>query len=239
MADAALARSFASEKSPRHHAVVRVTHWISALCLLALAITGANIVISHPRFYWGETGNVLTPALFELPIPSSRPYVRTGYGYVLPDQNGWSRSLHFQAAWLIVFTGLAYGIFGIGSSHFRRDLLPRPREITPSTLMKAMAAHLRPKLPEQAGYNVLQRIAYGSVVFVLVPLMIWTGLAMSPAVASVFPGVVTALGGHQSARTIHFVVTVLLLAFLLVHVVMVFRAGFRRQMAAMITGRDK
>ena len=238
MADAALARSFASEKSPRHHAVVRVTHWISALCFLALAITGANIVISHPRFYWGETGNVLTPALFELPIPASRSYVKTGYDYVLPDQNGWSRSLHFQAAWLIVFTGLLYGIFGLRSSHFRRDLLPSRREIAPSPLVKAIAAHLRSKLPEQASYNVLQRIAYVSVVFVLLPLMIWTGLAMSPAVASVFPGTVTVFGGHQSARTIHFAVSLLLLAFLLVHIVMVFRAGFRKHMAAMITGRD-
>ena len=77
MADATLARSFVFEKKTvRHHAVVRVTHWITALCFLALAITGAQIVISHPRFYWGETGNVLTPALFELPIPASRSSVK-------------------------------------------------------------------------------------------------------------------------------------------------------------------
>lgn len=238
MADAALARTSAFEKkAPRHHAVVRVTHWISALCFLALAITGANIVISHPRFYWGETGNVMTPALFELPIPASRSYVKTGYDYVLPDQNGWSRSLHFQGAWVVVFTGLLYCVFGLRSRHFRHDLLPSRREITPSTLRAAIAAHLRGKLPEQASYNVLQRIAYVSVVFVLFPLMIWTGLAMSPAVASVFPGIVTVFGGHQSARTIHFVVSLLLLAFLVVHIAMVFRAGFRKQIGAMITGR--
>jgi thiosulfate reductase cytochrome b subunit len=88
-----------------------------------------------------------------------------------------------------------------------------------------------------ASYNVLQRIAYMSVVFVLFPLMIWTGLAMSPAVVSVFPGMVTVFGGHQSARTIHFVVSLLLIAFLLVHIVMVFRAGFRTHVRAMITGR--
>ena len=223
MADAVLARSFASEKSPRHHAVVRVTHWMSALCILALAITGANIVISHPRFYWGETGNVLTPALFELPIPASRSYVKTGYDYVLPDQNGWSRSLHFQAAWLIVFTGVLYGVFGLWSRHFRRNLLPSRRQI--------------PEQASYASYNGLQRIAYASVVFVMAPLMIWTGLAMSPAVASVFPGIVTVFGGHQSARTIHFAVSALLVAFVVVHIVMVFRAGFRKHMAAMIFGR--
>ena len=239
MADATLARSFVFEKKTlRHHAVVRVTHWITALCFLALVITGAQIVISHPRFYWGETGNVLTPALFELPIPASRSSVKTGYDYVLPDQNGWSRSLHFQAAWLIGFTGLLYGVFGLWSRHFRHNLLPNRRELTPSALRKAMATHLRRKLPAQSSYNVLQRIAYVSVVLVLFPLMIWTGLAMSPAVASVFPGVVSVFGGHQSARTIHFVVSLLLLAFLLVHIVMVIRAGFGKHVGAMITGRD-
>jgi thiosulfate reductase cytochrome b subunit len=239
MADAAVARSFAFEKRlPGHHAVVRVTHWITVLCFLALVITGAHIVTSHPRFYWGETGNVNTPALLELPIPASRSYVKTGYDYVLPDQNGWSRSLHFQAAWFLVFTGVLYGIFGLRSRHFRYDLLPSRREITPSALRKAMAAHLRRRLPEQSSYNVLQRIAYVSVVFGFFPVMIWTGLAMSPAIVSVFPDIVTVLGGHQSARTIHFLVTLLLLAFLLVHIVMVFRAGFRKHVRAMITGRD-
>jgi thiosulfate reductase cytochrome b subunit len=239
MADAALARSSAlDKKTQRHHAVVRVTHWITTLCFLALAITGANIVISHPRFYWGETGNVMTPALFELPIPASRPYVKTGYDYVLPDQNGWSRSLHFQAAWLVVFTGLLYGVFGLRSRHFRRHLLPSRRDIAPSAWREAIGAHFRRKLPEQTSYNVLQRIAYLSVVFVLTPLLIWTGLAMSPAIASVFPAIVTVFGGHQSARTIHFVVSLLVLAFLLTHIVMVFRAGFRKHVGAMILGRE-
>src|SRR5260370_21552699 len=82
----------------RHSALVRVTHWITTLCFLALLVSGLEILISHPRFYWGETGNVLTTPLFKLPIPSSRKLVPTGYGYVLPDQNGWSRDLHFQAA---------------------------------------------------------------------------------------------------------------------------------------------
>src|ERR1700716_816586 len=88
----------------RHSALVRVTHWITTLCFFALLVSGVEIVISHPRFYWGETGHVLTLTLFELPIPASRSAVRPGYGFVLPDQNGWSRNLHFQAAWVAVFT---------------------------------------------------------------------------------------------------------------------------------------
>ena len=90
----------ATTTPPRHAALVRVTHWITTLCFFALLVSGMEIVISHPRFYWGETGNVLTPPLFKIPIPSSRAKVPTGYGYVLPDQNGWSRYLHFQSAWV-------------------------------------------------------------------------------------------------------------------------------------------
>jgi thiosulfate reductase cytochrome b subunit len=108
----------------RHSALVRVTHWITALCFIALLVTGIEVLISHPRFYWGETGNVLTKPLFIIPIPSSRSLVPTGYGYVMPDQNGWSRALHFQAAWILVLTGLLYLISSFLTGHFRKNLLP-------------------------------------------------------------------------------------------------------------------
>ena len=107
-------------------------------------------------------------------------------------------------------------------------------------LSRVIANHLRFKPPGEAeawSYNVLQRLTYLCVIFVLFPLMIWTGLAMSPAIVSAFPAAVTAFGGQQSARTIHFFVTVLLVLFLLVHIVMVCLAGFRNRMRAMITGR--
>ena len=99
----------------RHSALVRVTHWITTLCFLALLVSGVEIVISHPRFYWGETGNDLDAPLFKLPIPSSRALVPTGYGYVLPDQNGWSRYLHFQAAWVAGTDRLAVHNLPLGS----------------------------------------------------------------------------------------------------------------------------
>ena len=85
-------------------------------------------------------------------------------------------------------------------------------------------------------YNVLQRLTYLFVMFVLFPLVIWTGLAMSPAIASAFPAVVTVFGGQQSASTIHFFVSVFLLPFFLVHVMMVCRAGFLNRMRAMTVG---
>lgn len=226
---------------PRHSAVVRVTHWITTICFVALLVSGVEVLISHPRFYWGETGNVLTPALFTLPIPASRGTVPTGYGYVLPDQNGWSRYLHFQAAWVLVLTGLIYGLFGLLSGHFRRNLLPAGADRSWRALSMGIAQHLRFRAASEAGaesYNVLQRLTYLIVIFVLFPLVIWTGLAMSPAIASALPATVTILGGQQSARTIHFFVSLLLSLFLLVHVVMVCVAGFRSRMRAMITGRS-
>ncbi|HEY1270465.1 MAG TPA: cytochrome b/b6 domain-containing protein, partial [Terriglobales bacterium] len=169
---------------PRHAAFVRVTHWITAICFFALLITGAEILISHPRFYWGETGNVLTPPLFQIPIPSSRSMVPTGYGYVLPDQNGWSRSLHFQAAWAVVLTGIAYAVWGFWTRHFRRNLFPAPPDRKLRAFVSVLGQHMRLRRPDPAealSYNALQRAAYLFVIFVLFPLVIWTGLAMSPA----------------------------------------------------------
>jgi thiosulfate reductase cytochrome b subunit len=220
--------------------VVRVTHWITTLCFLALLVSGVEILISHPRFYWGETGNVLTPPLFQIPIPASRATVPTGYGYVLPDQNGWSRYLHFQAAWLAVLTGLLYFVFGLVTGHFRRNMLPARDDLSWRALGAVIGRHLSLRSASAAdvwSYNVLQRLTYLFVIFVLFPLVIWTGLAMSPAIASAVPAAVTVLGGQQSARTIHFFVSVFLFGFLLVHVGMVILAGFRNRMRAMITGR--
>jgi thiosulfate reductase cytochrome b subunit len=224
----------------RHSALVRTTHWITTLCFLALLVSGVEILISHPRFYWGETGNDLTRPLFKLPLPASRKLVPTGYAYVLPDQNGWSRYLHFQAAWIVVLTGLLYLISGLFARHFRKDLLPQRADLSWPEFSSAIAKHLRFERPGEAeawSYNVLQRISYLFVIFILFPLVIWTGLAMSPAFVSDFPATVNVLGGQQSARTLHFFVSLALLLFLLVHVVMVCLAGFKSRMRAMITGR--
>jgi thiosulfate reductase cytochrome b subunit len=225
---------------PRHSIPVRVTHWLITLAFLALLVTGVEIVISHPRFYWGETGNVNTRPLFKLPIPSSRVAVPTGYGYVLPDQNGWSRYLHFEAAWLAVFTGLFYVALGFFRGHFRRNLLPALTDLSSRSLAADLVRPLRFRRPSEEeawSYNTLQRLTYLLVIFVLFPVIIWTGLAMSPGITSAIPAAVTVLGGQQSARTLHFFVSILLVVFLLVHVFMVYLAGFRKRTGAMITGR--
>jgi len=217
-----------------------MTHWVTVACFLALLISGAEIVISHPRFYWGETGNVNMHPLFTLPMPSSRNTVPTKYGYVMPDQNGWSRYLHFQTAWVLVLTGLVYLIAGLWTGHFRKSLIPEREKRCLQAYWERTAQYLRRAPPDAAeirSYNVLQRTTYLIVIFVLFPLVIWTGLALSPGFNSAVPMGVNLLGGRQTARTLHFFVSGALLLFLVVHVVMVALTGFRSRMRAMITGR--
>jgi thiosulfate reductase cytochrome b subunit len=229
-------------RPPRHAGLVRATHWITFFAFLALVVTGLEIVISHPRFYWGEVGNVNTKPLFTIPIPASRDTVPTGYKYVMPDQNGWSRYLHFEAAWILVLAGLSYGVYGLWSGHFKKHLIPERRDWNWRAYRERIARYLRRNPPGQAeerSYNVLQRTTYVVVVFGLFPLMIWTGLAMSPSFTAAFPLTAELLGGRQSARTIHFFVTWLLLLFLFVHVAMVAMSGFWSRTRAMIAGTTK
>jgi thiosulfate reductase cytochrome b subunit len=224
----------------RHATVVRTTHWLITLAFFALLVSGGEIVLSHPRFYWGETGNVNMRPWLNLHLPSSRDTVPTGYGYVLPDQNGWSRYLHFEAAWLAVATGMFYVLWGLFNGHFRRNVFPAASQLSAKHLVLSAKKHVRferPGTEEAWSYNAWQRLTYLAVIFVLFPMMIWTGLAMSPGFTSAFPLTVRLLGGQHTARSLHFIVTGFLVVFLVVHIVMVFVAGFRVRMRAMITGR--
>jgi thiosulfate reductase cytochrome b subunit len=132
-----------------------------------------------------------------------------------------------------------YVVAGFLTGHFARSFVPARGELTIRGILGVIRGHLRaPRRSENVPpYNVLQRLAYTTIVFVVLPLMICTGLAMSPAVTSVLPLVVTVFGGQQSARTIHFVVACALTVFALLHVTLVWQSGFKAQMRAMITGR--
>jgi thiosulfate reductase cytochrome b subunit len=218
--------------------LVRITHWLTVVAFLALLLSGLELVVSHPRFYLGESGNVNIHPIFVIPIPASRDTVPTGYNYQMPDQNGWSRYLHFQAAWVLVLTALVYGIVSFVNGHFRKDLVPTRADRSLRAYWQVLSKYLhRAPLPsDELSYNVMQRTAYLGVIFVLCPLMIWTGLAMSPSFTSAFPITVIALGGRQTARTIHFFDTGALVLFLIVHVAMVALSGFRGRMRVMTIG---
>ena len=212
----------------RHRALVRITHWLVVFAVGGLIYSGAGILISHPRLYWGETGAVGAPSLIDLPLP------------FIIGPSVWQRPIHFLFAWLLLFAGLTYVVAGLVTQHFRIDLLPPKAELTWTRIAGTIADHLRWKkiaANEAWTYNVVQRIIYLSVIFVLFPAIVWTGLAMSPALMSVYPFMVTVLGGHQSARTLHFVFSSLLLLFIIVHIAMVVLVGFTSHVQAMITGR--
>jgi len=213
--------------APRHSAVVRITHWMTALSFFGLLVSGIAILLAHPRLYWGETGAVGTPSLLDLPIPFTLGH------------SGWGRYLHFLSAWVCVVTGLLYALSGLFSRHFRKNLLPTKTDLSSRNIVRIVSNHVhvrRPTEEEALRYDVLQRLAYLLVVFMLFPLMILTGLAMSPAITSVVPALVNVFGGQQSARTVHFFVMTFLVLFLLVHIAMVCVAGFTTRVRAMITG---
>jgi thiosulfate reductase cytochrome b subunit len=238
-----------------HARWVRLSHWLLALCVLTLALSGFVILMAHPRLYWGQAGNDLTPALIELPISrnykhggwatpvtfvaGAHPIVSAARTYDIFNQNSWARSLHFLAAWFLVVTGLAYLATGLATGHLWRHFVPRLRELAPPILWQDIVAHLRRPLPRARGgppYGLLQKLAYGGAIFILLPLTVVTGLTMAPAVAAAYPGLLDLFGGAQSARTIHFFAFGMLVLFLAVHVAMVAMTGFRRQMRAMTFG---
>jgi thiosulfate reductase cytochrome b subunit len=150
------------------------------------------------------------------------------------------RRWHFFFAWLFVANLLAYFMAGIASGHLRRDLLPSKQQLRPWSLLKDALDHLRLKFPhgeEARHYNPLQKLAYLGVIGVLLPLMILTGLTMSPGMDAILPWLVDMFGGRQSARTIHFIAASLIVLFVFVHVVMVFLAGPLNELRSMITGK--
>jgi thiosulfate reductase cytochrome b subunit len=213
--------------SPRHLAVVRITHWIVVLSVFSLLVSGIAILVAHPRLYWGETGSVGTESLIDLPIP-----------FVF-GPSVWNRPIHFLSAWILVLTGLAYVVSGCVTPHFRNDLLPAKADLSWNRIMGVISDHLRWKrtnADDPWTYNVVQRLTYLAVVFALFPAVVWTGLAMSPGITSVFPILATALGGHQSARSLHFIVVNLMVLFVIVHIAMLCLVGFTNQVRAMITG---
>jgi thiosulfate reductase cytochrome b subunit len=246
-----------ASRSLGHRGWVRICHWAIALSFLTLAFTGIVILMAHPRLYWGEVGNDLMPALLELPISNNhRPddYAPASTFTAVPgapisatrdyedeffNQNGWGRSLHFLAAWLLVSAGLVYGLVGLVTGHIWRYLLPQVRELAPRVLWRDFRNHLQPAVePTGSGppYGLLQKLTYSLVLFIALPLMLLTGLTLSPAVTAACPSLLDLFGGYQSARTIHFFCFAALILFLVAHVAMVIATGFGRQLRAMILG---
>ena len=240
----------------RHKRWVKSAHLIITLSFLALAFSGFVILMAHPRLYWGKAGNDLTPALFELPI--SRNYHHGGWTNSVPfshiagspvsaartydifNENGWGRSSHFLAAWFLVLTGVVYLLTGVFTGHFWRNLLPRAKEVKMRLFWRDFASHFRRQtLPAERGpqYGLLQKTTYVVVIFFLLPLIVLTGLTMSPSITAAHPVLLDMFFGEESARTIHFFASVALLLFVIVHIVMVARSGFKQNIIAITIGK--
>jgi len=149
------------------------------------------------------------------------------------------RRWHFFFAWVFVANLAAYWLWSLARGHFRRDLLPTWRQLAPGHLLREVADHARLRFPRgeaARSYNAIQKLTYLAVVAGLLPLMVATGLSMSPGFNAALPGLIDLFGGRQSARTIHFLSAAGIVAFVLVHVALVVLSGPWNHLRAMVTG---
>ena len=151
-----------------------------------------------------------------------------------------SRHWHFFFAWLFVLNGLVYWLVGLGGGHIVKDLVPNRRDLAPRNVWHEIVTHAKlsfPKGEEARHYNVRQKGAYLAVALILLPLMVLTGLSMSPGVNAGAHWLVELFGGRQSARSIHFITAFTLVGFILLHLFMVVASGTWNNVRSMITGR--
>lgn len=217
----------------RHRLSTRLWHWTNALCLYVLFASGLGIFNAHPRLYWGQYGANFDMAWLELE--------RFGKLWTLPASYdlALSRRWHLTFALVFAFALLLYMLWSLGNRHIVRDLAFRKGDLSLRHIWQDIKDHARLRFPKGAAalrYNVLQKASYIGVVFVLLPTIILTGLTMSPGMDAAWPWLVDLFGGRQSARSIHFIVAWLLVAFFLVHILMVLLAGPINELRSMITG---
>jgi Ni/Fe-hydrogenase b-type cytochrome subunit len=214
----------------RQKLITRITHWLWAICLFFLLLSGLQIFNAHPGLYIGDqVGFTFENTVLEL---EGFPGVLT-----LPSTQDLAtgRVIHFFFAWILVATLLVWTIASVRNRHIRKDLIPTAKDA--KNFMPDVRDHLRLKLVHAVRYSPLQKLAYGGVLFVLFPLIILTGLCMSPGMNAVLPWLPEFFGGRQTARTIHFIVMSLLVAFFVVHIAMILLAGPINEIRSIITGR--
>jgi len=216
----------------RHSLSTRLWHWINAAALVVLFMSGLGISNAHRYLYWGDYG--FDPADAWLAVMRFPSWATLPQRYNLAEARDW----HSAAAWLFALALLGMWIAMLVNRHFDRDIAAPFSAWSPTHLWAEIAAHLKGRFhpADGAKYNTLQKLTYGLVLGVLLPLMIFTGLAISPGFEPAAPWLVDILGGRQSARSLHFITAFALFAFFVVHLVMVLVSNPLRQMWAMIAG---
>jgi Ni/Fe-hydrogenase b-type cytochrome subunit len=215
----------------RHRLSTRLWHWINAVAVIVLLMSGLTISNAHPRLYWGQYGANFDAAWLTLPRFPGWATIPTGYNLAL------AREWHFAFAWVFAFGLLFFMLRAVMNGHFKRDIALGVKEVAPSHLWEDVKRHLRLNFETPGGgYNPLQKIAYSLVLFVLLPLLILTGLTLSPGMNAVLPWLIDLFGGRQSARSIHFICAGGMALFIAVHLVLVLLAGPINEVRSMITG---
>lgn len=250
----------------RHRWPVRLWHWINAVMVIVMLMSGLMIFNAHGRLYWGQYGANSDQAWLEIGSTGSAGYLRVGAvqvpttgvlghwrngdgvvqrrafpgwatiptGYSLSAARRW----HLFFAWLLVVPGIAFWLWSFVRGHVR-DLTPTRTEMAPRHVWADIRNHARLRFPAGRAalkYNILQKTSYFGVVFLILPLLVLTGLAMSPAMDAAWPWLLDLFGGRQSARSLHFIAMVALAAFIVVHLLMVVLAGPVNEIRSMVTG---
>jgi thiosulfate reductase cytochrome b subunit len=222
----------------RHALITRLWHWINAATVAVMLMSGLMILNAHPRLYWGQFGANPDPAWVTFGRAGSDAFpgwITIPSHYSLADARLW----HLAFAWVLVIGLASYLAWALLRGHAWRDLRPTRAELVPAHLWHDIKQHARLRFPTGAAalrYNVLQKLAYGAVLFVLLPTVILTGMTMSPGLDAAMPWLLVLFGGRQTARSIHFLCAMGLVLFFLVHIAMVVLAGPINEVRSMITG---
>jgi len=210
----------------RHALSTRLWHWVNAAAMLVLFMSGLTISNAHRRLYWGHYG--FDPADAWLHVMRFPGWITLPARYNLAAARDW----HNTAALVFAFGLLAIWLAMVANGHFRRDLATSARDWTFGAWRTALAQKGTAGMP----YNPLQKLAYGALFALVLPLMVATGLAMSPGFEPFAPWLVDVLGGRQSARSIHFITTWALVGFVVGHVALTLVSGPVRLIGAMVHG---
>lgn len=220
----------------RHALSTRLWHWVNAVAIFVLIGSGLGISNAHPRLYWGRFGANFDHAWAQLPRFPSWLTIPAGYNLAI------SRRWHLFFALVLGFGLLAYMIASLLNRHFQRDLRVRRADLAPAHLLADARAHLALRFHDPAhppAYNIFQKLSYVLIVFVALPLVILTGITLSPGMNAAWPWLLDLFGGRQSARSLHFIAMAAIAAFTIVHLALVILAGPVNEVRSMVTGRWK
>ncbi|MDK2743423.1 MAG: cytochrome b/b6 domain-containing protein [Nitrospira sp.] len=252
------------EQVYRHRLPVRISHWLNVPILIILIMSGLQIFNAHPALYWGDRSDRDQPLLSIRSIVNEQGKMKgvttiVGHQFDTTGVLGYSdgmrrafpawatvpsarwlamgRQWHLFLAWLFVINGLIFTAYALASRHVTRDLAPTRQDLR--GIGKSIRDHLilqHPVGEAAKRYNVLQKLTYASILFIVAPLIVLTGLAMSPMIDAAFPWILTFLGGRQGARTLHFLACFSFVGFIMIHVLQVILTGFFNNIRSMVTG---